>query len=62
MPILFIHGEADDFVPASMARELYEQAAGPKELLTVPGAGHGLSNYVDPDAYYDTVFAFLERI
>ncbi len=62
VPILFIHGEADDFVPASMARELYEQAAGPKELLTVPGAGHGLSNYVDPDAYYDTVFAFLERI
>ncbi|MCI8814074.1 MAG: alpha/beta hydrolase [Lachnospiraceae bacterium] len=62
LPILFIHGEADDFVPVSMARELYEKAAGPKELLTVPGAGHGLSNYVDPDAYYGKVFSFLENI
>lgn len=59
LPILFIHGEADDFVPASMARQLYERAAGPKELLTVPGAGHGLSNYVDPEAYYGKVFSFL---
>lgn len=42
-----------------MARQLYERAAGPKELLTVPGAGHGLSNYVDPEAYYGKVFSFL---
>lgn len=62
LPILFIHGEADDFVPVSMVYELYEKAAGPKELLIVPGAGHGLSNYVDPDAYYGRVFSFLENI
>lgn len=61
LPILFIHGEADDFVPASMVYELYNQAHGPKGLLTVPGAGHGLSNYVDPEAYYSTVFSFLKR-
>lgn len=61
LPILFIHGEADDFVPASMVRELYEAAGGPKELLTVPGAGHGLANYVDPEGYYSAVFSFLER-
>lgn len=61
LPILFIHGEADDFVPLSMAYELYEQAGGPKKLLTVPGAGHGLSNYTDPEAYYGTVFSFLEQ-
>lgn len=61
LPILFIHGEADDFVPVSMVYDLYEQAGGPKELLTVPGAGHGLSNYVDPKAYYGKVFSFLEK-
>ncbi len=62
LPVLFIHGEADDFVPTSMVYGLYERAAGPKELLTVPGAGHGLSNYVDPDTYYGRVFSFLENI
>lgn len=61
VPVLFIHGEEDDFVPTSMVYELYGQAAGPKELLTVPGAGHGLSNYVDPDTYYGRVFSFLEQ-
>lgn len=61
LPILFIHGEADDFVPLSMVYDLYEQAGGPKELLTVPGAGHGLSNYADPKAYYGTVFSFLKQ-
>lgn len=61
LPILFIHGEADEFVPVSMVQELYAQAGGPKELLTVPGAGHGLSNYVDPKAYYGTVFSFLKE-
>lgn len=60
LPILFIHGEADDFVPVSMVYRLYDQAGGPKELLTVPGAGHGLSNYVDPKAYYGKVFSFLK--
>lgn len=60
LPILFIHGEADEFVPVSMVYELYSRAGGQKELLTVPGAGHGLSNYVDPEAYYGTVFSFLK--
>ena len=61
LPILFIHGEDDDFVPASMAEELYGRTGGPKELVTVPWAGHGLSNYVDPEGYYEAVFSFLKQ-
>lgn len=47
VPILFIHGQADQLVPCSMAREMYEACAGEKELITVPGAGHGLAYVVD---------------
>ena len=40
MPKLFIHGGADERVPAELGRRLYEAAAEPRELYLVPGAGH----------------------
>lgn len=61
LPCLFIHGEADDFVPCRMARENYAACAGERTLLTVPGAAHGLSFTTDYEAYRATVKAFLER-
>ena len=44
VPVIFFHGEADDFVPASMSRKNYETCASRhKRLVLMPGAGHGLS-------------------
>ena len=40
MPKLFIHGQADETVPYALGRALYEAAAEPKELYSVPRAGH----------------------
>lgn len=51
IPIIFAHGEADDFVPCDMSRENYEVCTAPKAIFTVPGAGHGLSFPVDKEAY-----------
>lgn len=61
LPILFIHGAADDYVPTYMGEELYESYQGPKELLLIEGAGHGQSADVDPDTYYQTIFNFIEK-
>ena len=47
VPVLFIHGEADDFVPCDMSRENCAHCAAPKTLVTVPGADHGFSYLVD---------------
>ena len=58
VPIIFAHGEADDFVPCDMSRVNYEACTAPKALLTVPGAGHGLSYVVDPEAYLSTLREF----
>ena len=44
LPILFIHGNADDYVPTYMGVELYESYRGEKELLLIDGAGHGASS------------------
>ena len=63
IPALFIHGEEDLYVPCSMVYENYEAcAAETKQLLTVPGAGHGLSFLVDEAAYRQAVSDFLRKI
>ena len=51
VPVIFFHGEDDDFVPCHMSRHCYEVCASRKRLITVPGAGHGLSYPVAPERY-----------
>jgi len=41
-PLLIIHGTEDEVVEPSSAWELYEQAAEPKDILIIEGAGHRL--------------------
>lgn len=40
-PALFVHGKADGNIPYEMGRQLDEVYRGPKELLIMPGYGHG---------------------
>lgn len=62
VPVLFIHGEADAFVPCDMSRRNYAACAAPKEIWTVPGAGHGLSILVDKQGYMRTLHAFFDPL
>ena len=59
LPILLIHGEADDFVPCEMSREIAAACVGPVRLETFPGAGHGGSYLQDPARYGRVVREFL---
>lgn len=59
VPVIFFHGENDDFVPCHMSRRCFEACASRKQLVTVPGAGHGLSYPVDPEGYLDAVRRFF---
>lgn len=61
LPILFIHGGGDSFVPHEMAKILYDAAQGEKELLIVPDAGHGLASEADPKAYAARIAEFLNK-
>lgn len=58
IPVLFIHGEADRFVPFSMTLENYAACASPKRLFSVKDADHGMSFYLDPDGYRNAVLDF----
>ncbi|MFP4697935.1 MAG: alpha/beta hydrolase [Eubacteriales bacterium] len=60
-PILFIHGDADDFVPVDMVYELYDAASSDKEIYIVEGASHGEAQYVNQEEYYNKIFSFVGR-
>ena len=58
-PILFIHGDADDFVPEYMCEELYSAANCTKEKLIIHDARHTDSKYKEPETYYNKIFEFI---
>lgn len=62
VPILFIHGSKDTFVPVSMCHELYECCASPKKILIVEGAAHGESYFKDMQAYEAALDEFTEDL
>lgn len=59
VPVIFIHGEDDAFVPCRMSEAMYEACTAPKKLVKIPGAGHGLACLVDPEGYYQALQEFF---
>ena len=62
VPILFIHGSSDTFVPVSMCHEIYENCASPKRKLIVEGAAHAESYYKDMADYEKVLTEFAGEI
>lgn len=61
VPVLFIHGKKDDFVPFFMRDQLYNTCPTEKAKLTVPAAVHARSYYTDPTAYQLALEQFTEN-
>ncbi len=60
-PTLFVHGADDEFVPYRMMEPLYNACTAEKEKLTIDGAFHANSVFVNNELYWNTVFAFVEK-
>lgn len=61
-PILYIHGEEDQLVPAFMSQELYRATKGPRQLYTFPKADHVSSVFVDWNRYGKLVKNFTRSV
>lgn len=62
MPILFIHGTLDRFVPCYMSKDMYEKSEKNKcELYLVDEAGHIKSFAKDPKKYKKTMINFIDK-
>ena len=59
VPVIFFHGENDDYVPCEMSRINYEACLSKKQLVTIPGAGHGLCYPVAPEQYLTALREFF---
>lgn len=61
LPILFIHGTDDKFVPCEMTKTAYEACTSEKSLVLIEGAGHGTSYLKEPETCKAALNDFLEK-
>ncbi len=62
VPMLFIHGGEDKFVPTYMVYLLHDACTAEyKDLLIVPGADHAQSYLTDKKAYEDKMDEFISK-
>ncbi len=61
VPILLVHGDADDFVPCEMSKKIY--AANPKMITfeIFPDAAHGISFIKDTERYEKLYYSLYEK-
>ena len=59
IPVLFIHGGQDTFVPVEMSKQNYEACRAEKHLLIVHDATHASSYYRDQPEYEEHMRSFI---
>ena len=59
IPVLFIHGDADTFVPPYMSEQNYEACKAPKELLVVHGAPHAVNYALGKKEYEKKIIEYI---
>lgn len=59
IPIIFIHGTDDSFVPCYMSEQLYKECASKfKRLVLIDGAGHAVCYPADEELYVNAILDF----
>lgn len=62
VPVLFIHGKADTFVPCEMTLQNYQACTAKKKLLMVEDADHCMSMQKDRETYLCRLTEFFTEI
>ncbi|MBM7604516.1 fermentation-respiration switch protein FrsA (DUF1100 family) [Metabacillus crassostreae] len=61
-PVLFIHSKDDDYIPAEMSKQLYQQKKGAKKLFIAENGSHAMSYTTNREEYSNVVDEFLKEI
>ena len=62
VPMLFLHGDADAFIPVSMCGECFEACGSEKYMHIYEGAGHAQSHFRKPEEYERDFFDFVGKV
>lgn len=60
-PILFLHGDKDDFVPTKNALKSYELCTSKKEIIIFDNAEHIVSCLMHEEKYKNATIEFIEK-
>ena len=60
IPVLYIHGTADTYVPPEMSRKLFDHTVSSKQIKLIDGGGHNNSAQVGGDEYLQAVRDFID--
>ena len=61
IPVCFIHGSDDDYIPPENSQFLYDASKGYKELHFIEHANHAKCLQTDPERYFNIVREFLKK-
>jgi fermentation-respiration switch protein FrsA (DUF1100 family) len=64
IPILFIHGDSDTYVPLKMLNINYNAYCGNsenKKKIVIKDSPHAMNNFVDPAYYWSSVKTFINK-
>lgn len=61
LPVMFIHGTKDNYVPTRMSVEMYEAKKEHNRLLLIEGAAHANAYHINPEQYRKGVHSFLRE-
>lgn len=61
LPVMFVHGTKDTYVPTRMSLEMYDAKPGPKKLVLIEGAIHANAYHIGPNQYRDEIHSFLNE-
>jgi fermentation-respiration switch protein FrsA (DUF1100 family) len=61
LPMFFIHGDKDNYVPTWMVNKVYDAKPGDKELWIVPNVAHANAYWDSTDEYVAKTSAFVSK-
>lgn len=61
-PIMFIHGEMDQYIPKTMSIAMYNIKKGAKDIYLAPGAAHSQSYLFNKEEYTSRVESFIKKV
>ncbi len=61
LPVLYIHGTADEIVPYAMGEQLFKASGGRKRFIAIAGGRHGNNAIVDGPKFRAAIRNFIEE-
>jgi pimeloyl-ACP methyl ester carboxylesterase len=61
LPVLYLHGTADEIVPFSMGRRLFSESSGTKSFVAIDGGRHGDNSVVGGPAFRAAIRGFVDQ-